>query len=320
MKKKKKKIKRKYMSEFGLHTFSSYVEICYPLDLKSLTFEHDYHIYMINLIPKLSFNKLSLKVFEDYVSIDVNIKTEESSRSVNIPFTLAPNVNHKELNISIDRPSKTLTMLNNEGDGAEIRVLSLLQFARIWLDTEILYIGQSYGKKGERKAIDRLISHNTLQKIQSDFVFDPPERDLAITFFEFTPRLMASFDGITKEFEKNDKEDLIHFNNIMGNEPLKLSKPMISITEAALINYFKPPYNQKFRDNFPRLSHGSYKQYYDLDYNALTVELDPDAIRTNFFSENQKYNTFKAIKYTLHSEEHRRSMFDFFTKDNSEVN
>lgn len=307
------------MSEFGLHTFSSYVEICYPKDLRTLTFEHNYHIYMINLIPKLSLNKLSIKVFEDYVSVDVNIETELSSRSVNIPFRLAPNINHKQLNISIDKPAKTLTMLNNEGDGAEIRVLSLLDFARIWLDTEILYIGQAYGKKGERKAVDRLISHDKLQKIQSDFVFDPPERDLVITFFEFTPRLMASFDGRTEDFEKSSKEDLIHLNNVMSSEPLKISKPVINITEAALINYFKPKYNEKFRDNFPKVSHDSYKHYYDLDYNAITVELDPNAIRTNFFTDHQEYNQYRAIKYPLHSEEKRRSMFDFFANENIEI-
>lgn len=69
-------MERKYVSEFGLHTYSSHVTICYPNDLKNLNLESKNNIYMVTLIPKLTFNPNSLEVFDDHISLKVNIKTE----------------------------------------------------------------------------------------------------------------------------------------------------------------------------------------------------------------------------------------------------
>ena len=43
------------------------------------------------------------------------------------------------------------------------------------------------------------------------------------------------------------------------NNPLKYNQ-IINITEAAMINYFKPPYNINFIDNFPDKNHKGYSQ------------------------------------------------------------
>ncbi|PFM23835.1 hypothetical protein COJ41_09375 [Bacillus thuringiensis] len=312
-------MKRKYMSEFGLHTYSSHLTICYPNDLNTLELESSNHIYMVALIPKLSYDPDSLRIFEDHISVKVNIITESSNISRNLEFALIQG-NHKELKYNFDKPLKSLSVTNEAGQGVKIRVLSLyIELTRENLDAEIMYIGQAYGKAGERDALDRLKSHSTLQKIQSDVLFEEPMSDIAIILFEFTPKLLASFDGMTKDYEKSSEEDQKHLINIMAQPPLELNNQMINITEAALIHYFKPEYNEKFKNNFPKVEHLGYKHYYDMDYNALLVELDMDAIKINLFSKEKKYIRFEAIKYTLHPENVRKDMFDIFGKEKRDV-
>ncbi|MGW5891891.1 hypothetical protein [Priestia megaterium] len=314
-------MKRKYMSEFGLHTYSSYLSICYPNDLNTLQVsDQRYHIYMITLVPKLTFNKDSLQIFEDHISLEVNVKTEEKEETETLEFCVDPSLNHTELNFEIDKPRKSLKITNDDGTGVIARVLPVYtKFSRRNLETEIIYIGQSFGKDGERTAPERLKSHSTLQKIQSELLFEAPEQDLALVLLEFTPQLLSSMDGITKNYETSDEEDRAHLKRIMSNPPTDRMNQIINITEAALINYFKPEYNEKFKDNFPDVEHKGYKQYYDLDYNAIAVELDPDAIGLKFFSKEKDYPLFESIKYTLHPENIRRSMFDIFPTEDEET-
>lgn len=302
------------MSEFGMHVYSSYLSICYPNDLQTLEVGPKYHIYMVNLIPKLKFVKDSIVITREGFSIDVNIETENRNNIETIKVSLHPFIDHTKFNFTLDKPLKSLTIEKN-GGGLIARVLPFyLENSKRNLECEIVYIGQSYGKNGERDALDRLKSHSTLQKIQSDHLFNAPESDIAVSLWEFTPRLLTSFDGITKEYEKSSEEDKEHMLKVLENPPLHINNQIINVTEAALINYFKPEYNEKFKNNFPDIEHLGYKYYYDLDFNSLLVELDPDAIGLNVFSKEKDYKIFNPIEYTLHPENVRKSMFDIFSE------
>ncbi|KAA9023556.1 hypothetical protein [Niallia endozanthoxylica] len=308
-------MKRKYLAEFALHTYSSHVTMSYPNDLDLINDGHDYHIYMINLIPKLTYIDNTLEIFEHFVTIDVLVKKAEVENVEKLRIRFA-DVDHRDYNYNLDKPKKTLSMLDEEGGGIGARVLPVyLQFSQKNLDTEIIYIGRSFGKNGERNAFHRLKSHSTLQKIQADVMFNEPGLDLAITLWEFTPRLLSSFDGITKQYQKSMEEDYQHMLKIANDPPLTLKKDIIAITEAALIHYFKPEYNNDYKYNFPSEEHKDYNYYYEFDYNAVCVELDPSAIDINIFSKEKQYSLFKSIEYPLHSEEERRSFFKFVVKD-----
>ncbi|MGN7400857.1 hypothetical protein ACTHO0_13490 [Cytobacillus praedii] len=179
-----------------------------------------------------------------------------------------------------------------------------------------MFVGQSYGKGGSRKALDRLKSHSTLQKIMADVSFNEEIRDIAITLWEFTPRLYTSFDCRSKSYEISETENIAHMKQVITAE--QRNNQIINITEAALIHYFKPEYNDKFKNNFPLITHGGYKDYYDLDYNALLVELDQDTINGKLYSKYREYSMFPRIEYTLHPENIRKSIFDIFSNPKRE--
>jgi hypothetical protein len=308
-------MKRKYMSEFGLHSFSSHGTIFYPADLPILEFNEKYHIYMINLIPKLKFCSDSLIQNEGFISIKINVEYDGYYLNEIVTFTLG-DFDHQQLIVSFDKPLKTINIMFDNDSGVGFRVLYLYnQYAKKPIDVEVIYVGQSYGESGSRQALDRLKSHSTLQKILADVSFNEEIREVAISLWEFTPRLLGSFDGISKNYLKNEIEDRAHFTTIVNSE--HDYKQIINITEAALIHYFKPEYNEKFKNNFPLITHNGYKSYYDLDFNSLVVELDQHSILNgNLYSTFRNYEFHHNITYTLHPENIRRSMFDIFSEYN----
>lgn len=304
-------LSRKYMSEFALHTYSSEVTICYPTDLKHLKERaNNYHIYMINEIPKLSIIRESIQIHTDHIKLTIQIGLYEPLVKEVVSFSIYKG-DHSKFTFELNPNNKEIIFRDNYGGGIQTNVLTLLsEYTRSPIDNKILYIGQSYGKSGNRNAVQRLMSHSTLQEVLADTLMHKTDVEIAITLWEFTPRLISNFDGRRKKFLKSSEEDLAHLTKVLSAPPLRIDNQIINITEAALINYFKPHYNEMFKNNFPDIKHKGYSFYFDYDYNAICVELDPGCININIFSESTNYYRYRPIKYLLDSEESRMSMFD----------
>lgn len=105
--------------------------------------------------------------------------------------------------------------------------------------------------------------------------------------------------------------------NVLQNLPEE--QQIVNISEAALINYFKPEYNRNFVENFPNENHKGYKQYFDLDYNCFSFEMDLEfdhtAIIQLYSSTNRINSCYDYVKYNLYNDPNRKSMYNIF-KDN----
>lgn len=299
-------VPRKYMCEFALHPYSSQVTICYPNMLENVDVSNaSYHIYMINKISRLSFIENSLKVLATHVEVEVKRGVTLNNKIEVIKLPLNDKIVSWEL-----ESDKILFMKDAYGGGVKVDILWLYTaFSMRELECEILYIGQAYGKKGERDALKRLKSHDTLQKVLADTLYEDINYEIVVTLWELTPQLLSSMDG-RNDFLVSEEEDKSHFLKVLSTPPLILDNQIINITEAALINYFKPKYNTMFKNNFPDISHKGYKFYYDYDYNGITVELDPSCINIKIHSKYSSYNQFNPIQYLLNSEKERKSMFE----------
>ncbi|MFC8689698.1 hypothetical protein, partial [Brevibacillus porteri] len=262
------------------------------------------HIYMINKIKRLSFVENSIKVLDTHVEVQIKHGVSLTDQLETIIIPLHENIVGYEL-----EGGKFLVMKDGYGGGFKLDILWLYStFSTKQLECEVLYIGQAYGKKGDRDALKRLESHETLQKVLVDTLHEDINHEIAITLWDFTPRLLTSIDG-RNGFLVTDKEDKQHFEKVLSAPPLILDNQIINVTEGALINYFKPKYNDKLKNNFPDIEHKGYKFYYDYDYNAITVELDSSCVNTNIYTDHTSYSQFSPIKYLLNSEEKRKSMF-----------
>jgi len=130
------------------------------------------------------------------------------------------------------------------------------------LKYKVLYIGQAYGKRGEKSAIDRLSSHETLQKILINSQRDYPEYEIKIMLLEMAYRLGFGIAHPKTPVQVTSTTDDQHIESVVTNLPIE--QQVINITEAAIINYFKPFYNSTFIENFPSDKHKSYHQYYEI--------------------------------------------------------
>lgn len=308
---------RKFFTEFGLNVSTAYKTIIPIEHLEKVNDGRKYHIYFILSCPKIFIKSDSVTQFKQGISLSLyKIEHGEESVAKDVSFTIAPGIDHSKITISCKYPFTNLEVELETGEKVSIdaQAISTLTCTYDPWIFDVLYIGQSYGKDGGRLAQDRLQSHSTLQKILTDCNSKYPDRRIYIFLWEINPILNTTMDGI-HEARSSEEDDEAHFLNVLSN-PLETDQ-MINIAEAALINYFKPYYNVNFVDNFPNKDHKGYKQYFDLDYNSLVIELDLEFDYPYPCIQFQSdANSIKCcwdfIEYDLHNDPDRPNMFDIF--------
>lgn len=182
------------------------------------------------------------------------------------------------------------------------------------LEFEVLYIGQSFGNRGERTSITRLSSHSTLQKILTDCQSKYADKHIYLLLMETSTNINMSFDGISNKYTLPEEDSDQHLMDVLTNLPEE--QQIVNISEAALIHYFKPEYNRNFIENFPNENHKGYKQYFDLDYNSFIFELDLEFDNTpivQLYTKTNRINScYDHIFYKLFNDPNRKSMYDIF--------
>lgn len=322
---------RKYFTEFGLNVYTSYKTLIPVNYLDSVKHDAEYHIYMVLSAPKAFIERDSIVKKENALDLEL-LETVENGE---IKYTLSDfkmgiglDIDYRDTKINIKRPFDNMDIIiKNKLNylGQELNTISVpsdvlrnTYYLRNHksLVMDVLYIGQGYGRKTKRYAQDRLSSHEKLQKILSDCHSKYPDKNLYILLLEMTPILNTTHDGISKQYKTDMDENNKHLEEVMSELPIY--EQVINITEAALINFFKPKYNEKFVENFPDPKHSGYRQYYNLDYNCITVELDlefdsfPHMILQT--DTNAIKSSFDFIRYNLFNNDNRDNMYDIFKK------
>ena len=280
---------RKYIFEAGLNVFTSFKTLIPVEGLEDLSKKdkHRYHIYGILSYDQAFFDTEKTKTTEKGIQVGL-FTMSGGKKEYELPlWTILPDLDHSKVELNISFPPTKMNVCIKDEDflkrhpefvhtELDIMAQELFQCAAECFmqkqEFEVLYIGQAYGKDGNRTAFDRLEQHATLQKILTEYRNDHPDKHIYILLLEIQKQLAMSFDGRSKEYMKTEEESDKHMKQVCCNLPEE--DQVINITEAALINYFKPEYNINFVDNFPNENHKGYRQYYDLDYNSLLVELD----------------------------------------------
>lgn len=323
-------MERKYLFEAGLSVYLSYKTLIPVEWLEMVKYDgHDYHIYAVLSYNQVYIRKDKIKQRKEGIEITIFMVEGEEEIECDLPsFKLYPGLDHQKVKIEITYPYKSIKLIiqdrtfmeQNPSIESEINILAQALFQHFAYkltdkqEFEVLYVGQAYGTEGSRDAFDRLSSHSTLQKILTEYQSILPNKKIYILLMEFTTNLMVSMDGISGKYTKSEVEDKLHMKQVISDLPKE--KQIINITEAALIHYFKPYYNEKYKNNFPDEKHKGYRQYFDLDYNALTIEMDLDFPTTPqiqiYTSINRIKNYWDYIRYSLHNDKNRKSMFDIF--------
>lgn len=186
------------------------------------------------------------------------------------------------------------------------RLNSALEIDEALLDLDVVYVGQSQDAGG---AVERrLLNHGTLQRIQAHTAQNDPHLEVWVILMRFENYNNLSSFGAWAGTQDDDAS-LAHHAAI---HDAKLSRAEVTaIAEAALIRYFQPAYNEKFKDTFPAPLHKTYKRVYDLDYNAVGLDFESaTTIGTRLGSDPVEPTFVHAALFAMHDALDRRRFFD----------
>lgn len=188
------------------------------------------------------------------------------------------------------------------------------------MNFNILYVGQSSRMAG------RINSHKTIQKIQAEYMNKHRSKNIYILLLAIETQMIMNMNGLPGDTD--EMVDKKHINELVNDIQYSPFEQIVNITEALLIYYFKPPYNDKFTMNFPDIKHGSYQHYFNLDYESVIFEfycgvadiIDYDYLDFPMIELSTDTNKLSNIlpmgniEYKLHNDKNRASIFDLFDK------
>lgn len=278
--------------------------------------EHQFHIYMICRKPRITFDRSSVTYGEGTVS--GKFVVHKRGERIDVPFTSPNSIRPPERDIVCEYPFTEVTVVDAQGQQVN-RMLASDFFRGLrdcfhdpsqieQLDMEVLYVGQAYGSDGNRTAPDRLRAHETLLAIHSQAAARSPDDEIWIGMLAFeAPWLIMSIDG-REETATTLEEDAEHAGVLMS-DPVS-ERQRICFAEAALIRYFQPEYNSMFKNVFPSPAHESYRECYEADLNAVSVELNFEEFPLRVYSPTVAADFVHYARFALNSPELRRSMFE----------
>ncbi|TIR16789.1 MAG: hypothetical protein E5X64_22000, partial [Mesorhizobium sp.] len=126
---------------------------------------------------------------------------------------------------------------------------------------EVLYIGQAYGKDGSRNALDRLLKHETLQKISLQGIPDGYRLNLLLLEVQPATTMFTVFNPFAKDTEQGSRRISSGLDKLFNTSEAE----RISVYEASLIRYFQPRYNKEFKNSFPSTNMKVLADCYDKD-------------------------------------------------------
>ena len=170
---------------------------------------------------------------------------------------------------------------------------------------DVLYIGQAYGKDGSRNALDRLLKHETLQKISIKGI--PADRRLTLLMLEIEPsnRMITLINPSAENKDEGQKRIAAGLDKLFGTTDAE----RVTLYEASLIRYFKPPFNKEFKDSFPSTNLKVLADCYEKDFAGLISEICIDELPFKLTSDAVPPGQHHIAKFDLHEDEDRRMFF-----------
>lgn len=273
----------------------------------------NFHIYIIGSRPRISINPRNFKVTEKVIEIEFIV--HNNGERLAVPVRLAQHPERPVTDLETSWPHNYFRFLSGKDEVLEAKAALFastltpgIRELQPYTNLDVLYVGQAYGDAGEREAKDRLQSHSTLQKILGETSRLQPDREVWLVMLNFDELLVASFDGTLATAPGALEADEGRLERMLSSSISEQQK--INFTEAALIRYFEPRFNEVFRKSFPSPAHKTYAECYALDLNMVSVEMDTTDMRFWFYSACRPASWLHIAKFPLHDPKERRYMFD----------
>ena len=252
------------------------------------------HIYLIGQSPKIVIDAISQKGRNVVVSITAGDVALEIASSMPEGARLV----NDDGNFYLEDEAGRKYAPNDLDVGLAVKRKTPINF-------EVLYIGQAYGEGGSRNSIDRLLKHETLQRIALQGT--PVDKVLNILLLEISPSngMYTLFNP--RAIHKDEDGGRIS----AGLEKLRNTseKERVALFEASLIRYFQPKYNKEFKNSFPSTTMKVLKDCYEKDFSAIVAEINFDELPWDLMSSVVAPQRAHIVKHNLHTAAERSLFF-----------
>lgn len=171
---------------------------------------------------------------------------------------------------------------------------------------EVQYVGQSYGKSGSRNALNRLLNHETLQRISLEGAKVGYRLQLLMIELNLSNKVITVITPWASDHNSTTKRIDQGTEKLFGTSDLE----RITLYEASLVRYFQPKYNKDFKDSFPSTNLKVLRDCYEKDFNSIVAELCFDDLPFHLFSDIVSPKQNHVVMHYLHDDEKRRIFFD----------
>lgn len=253
------------------------------------------HIYIVGLLPIINF-----------------IEAEQNSNKLSLIFTILDKkyVLESEIpdGLRLSKDDESFCLSNEKGERFwpdESQIQMQLCHESNAVNFNVQYIGQAYGKDGSRNAIDRLLKHETLQKISLKGI--PEGYRLTLLLLEVQPfnRMFTVFNPHAKNKDEDSSRIRSGIDKLYGTS----EQERIALYEAALIRYFAPTFNKEFKNSFPSTNLKILQDCYEKDFAAVIAEICIDELPFKLFSESVAVSHYHIAKHNLHKGDDRKIFF-----------
>lgn len=170
---------------------------------------------------------------------------------------------------------------------------------------QVKYIGQAYGKDGSRNAIDRLLKHETLQKISLKGVPEGYRLTLLMLAIQPNNQLFTAMNPFASNKDEGSERIRSGLDKLFNTT----EQERVALYEASLIKYFKPEFNIEFKNSFPSTNLKILQDCYKKDFSAVIAEICIDDLPFRLFSEEVDPKWHHIAKHDLHKDEDRKMFF-----------
>ncbi|MEJ7808158.1 MAG: hypothetical protein WKG03_19825 [Telluria sp.] len=307
-------VRRKFMAEAGLHLYSGGATVLRPSDLYSLARLPDFrealagcNIYLICRRPRISISPHRLRVCEGMIHGEFRVHEDVASYQ---PYHF---VQSKPFLNTDFTPWRAADIISAPSSGCDVRIADsngrhqfvpahvLVAKSRHDLgketSLEVLYVGQGFGKKGERLATDRLSAHSTLQRIMAETMLEKPSDEILLLLFryEHSRNILSTAGDMSVEPSASSQDEREH---MLKSGALHLDRrTRIMLAEATLINYFMPKFNIMHKDSFQPSNTKKLKTLKSLfahDLTGLIVEINTSDFGSRLYSASEPARTMES--------------------------
>lgn len=253
------------------------------------------HIYLIGFVPRIE--KEGARLEDGVLHLDFTVLGSKHTVKYHVP---------KELALKVEGDFQYLEDPDGQRYWPEDNQLQyLLSIETGAIDFEVKYIGQAYGQDGSRNALDRLLKHETLQKIALKGVPDGYRLSLLLLSIEPSNQLFTVFNPFAKNKDEDGERIRAGLDKLFNTS----EQERTTLYEASLIRYFYPEYNKEFKDSFPSTNLKVLQDCYNKDFSAVVAEINIDELPFRLKSATVAPAHSHIAKHDLHKTEDRKMFF-----------